>query len=180
MKKHAHRILLVDDDLEIRYLTEHALTKALPEGATIHAAGSGNEAIRYLIGEKEYADRTRFPFPTVIITDLSMPDGDGLALLEFLEVNPAWSIVPRIVFTSSDDDDDVRNAFRLRASAYHLKPTSLRETEACMRNIIDYWSTSAVPPVDPTGRLLITKTTGHVGERFPQLKGNGQMQRPGA
>jgi DNA-binding NarL/FixJ family response regulator len=60
--------------------------------------------------------------------------------------------VPRIVLTSSDHDEDIRTAYRLGASAYHVKPSGLLETERQLANIIAYWSTLHVPASPASGR----------------------------
>lgn len=178
MKRGAHRILLVDDDFDERFLSDRILQKIIPEPGSIHQATCGNEAIAYMIGEGKFADRKTYPFPTLVITDLNMEDGDGFDVLEFMQHNPAWSVVPRIVFSSSDDDDDVRTAYALGASVYHLKPSPPRELERQFRLIIEYWTTSQVPPVDENGRLLVTQSIGRRGARYPQRSGGRAMKRP--
>ncbi|HZZ57248.1 MAG TPA: hypothetical protein VFE31_05405, partial [Opitutaceae bacterium] len=105
-------------------------------------------------------------------------EGDGLDVLEFMQRNRGWSVVPRIVYSSSDDDDDVRTAFLLGASAYHLKPSKAGDRDACMRAIVEYWSTCQVPPVDVDGRLLVTNSAGHRGARYPQPRAPMAMKRP--
>jgi CheY-like chemotaxis protein len=173
------RILIVDDDVDDQFISVRALRQAMPQGGTLNCASSGNEAVAYMIGEGQFADRTRYPFPTLLITDLNMADGDGLAVLAFMHGNPGWSVVPRIVFSSSDNEDDVRTAFLLGASAYHLKSVDPRHNETCLSGILRYWATSLVPPVDEQGRLLVTAIAGTRGERFPPPPDSGErMQRP--
>ncbi|HZZ56659.1 MAG TPA: hypothetical protein VFE31_02430, partial [Opitutaceae bacterium] len=75
MKRDRHHILLVDDDIDERFLTGRALKKALSERSTVQLVRGGNEAIAYMIGEGEFKDRGAHPFPTVVITDLNMPEG---------------------------------------------------------------------------------------------------------
>lgn len=178
MLRSIHRILLVDDDLDERLLTERALRKCVGAKSSIHLANSGNHAIRYMIGEEEYADRTRFPFPTLVITDLNMVDGDGFDVLEFLQTNPEWVVVPRIMLSCSSDDDDVRTAFLLGVSAYHRKPIGSEQLAALLKALLAYWTSSEVPPVDETGRLMVTRCEGRRGARFPQPKGAMSMIRP--
>jgi CheY-like chemotaxis protein len=173
-----HRVLVVDDDFDERTLSERALKKVLPPGSTVHLAGGGHHAIAYMIGERQFSDREAFPFPTLIITDLNMPDGDGFDVLEFLQGNPEWGVVPRIMFSSSENDDDVRTAFLLGVSAYHVKPTGSSAMIECMQSILDYWSSSKIPPVDENGKLLITSSAGRRGARYPQLRRGGPMRRP--
>lgn len=174
-----HRILIVDDDLDEQFLAKRALKKVIHDGSTIHLLSSGNQAISYMIGEGEYSDRQSFPFPSLILTDLAMPDGDGFDVLEFVGANPAWSVVPRIVFSASCDKDDVRTAYSLGASAYHVKPAGPAELDRWMKDLIQYWSSAEVPPVDENGRTLVTNSTGRLGARYPQqLVGGAKMQRP--
>jgi CheY-like chemotaxis protein len=97
MKRSSHHILLVDDDLGRQFLTQHALRKTLSDRSTVHLANSGHEAIAYMMGEGEFSDRARHPFPTIVITDLNMPDGDGFDVLDFMRHNPEWNVVPRIM-----------------------------------------------------------------------------------
>lgn len=178
MKREHHHILLVDDDTSQQFLSRRSLDKNITRRSTVQVLNSGKEAIAYMIGEGEYADRGRYPFPTLVITDLNMPDGDGFALLEFMQCNREWSVVPRIMFTSSDDDDDVRTAYLLGVSAYHLKPTGGAALDECMRQIVTYWTSSQVPPVDENGRLWMTSSIGKPGERYDQPQGSKQMTRP--
>lgn len=178
MKSKSHRILLVDDDADEQFFTSRALRKILAIGATVNVVASGDEAIAYMIGEGKFADRKEFPFPSLVITDLNMEDGDGFDVLEFMQANPGWSVVPRIVYSSSDDDDDVRTSFMLGASAYHQKPGQTEGTEKLLREILEYWASSHVPPVDETGRLLVTKNVGRRGGRYPQITGGKLMTRP--
>lgn len=177
VKAAPHRILLVDDDADERFLTQRTLKKVVARGVVVNIVNNGNDAITYMRGDGEFADRNKHPFPTLVITDLNMQDGDGFDVLDFLRHNPAWSVIPRIVYSSSDDDDDVRTAFLLGVSAYHLKPATPAQTENLLRSIVEYWATSEVPPVDETGRLLVTPSAGRRGARYPQPRGGKSMQR---
>jgi CheY-like chemotaxis protein len=177
MKTNASRVLLVDDDIDDSFFSDCALKKVLSPASAVLLLSSGEEAIHYLAGEGKYSDRAIFPFPTIVITDLNMPDGDGFDILEFLQANVAWSVVPRIMFSASDDEDDIRTAFLLGASAYHLKPILGISREQCMRAIVEYWSTCEIPSVDVNGRMVTTSCTGRLGARYPQPKGGETMSR---
>lgn len=179
MSRHALRIILIDNDVDDQFLSQLALERVLPAGSTVHAVGGGDEAIAYMIGEGKFADRDLYPFPSLVITDLRMSKGDGFDVLEFLQNNPAWNVVPRLMFSSSADADDVRTAYMLGASAYHIKPLSRAEMELRMRSIVEYWAGSAVPPVDRTGRVLPTSSAGRIGARYAKpAKGGESMERP--
>lgn len=176
---HGLRVLVVDDDLDDQFFSQLALEKILPAGSTVQLVHSGNAAIAYMIGEGKFSDRTAYPFPSLVITDLKMADGDGFHVLEFLQKNPAWNVVPRLMFSNSAHDDDVRTAFMLGASAYHIKPMGRAQTEQRMRSIVEYWAGSEVPPVDRTGRVLGTNSEGRLGARYAKpAVGGPAMERP--
>ena len=179
MATHGLRVLVVDDDIDDQFFSRLALESVLPRGSTVHVVSSGNEGIAYMIGEGKYANRDVYPFPSLVITDLKMPDGDGFNVLEFLQNNPAWNVVPRLMFSNSAHDDDVRTAYMLGASAYHIKPMGKAQTEQRMRSIVEYWAGSEVPPVDRTGRVLATNSTGRIGARYSKpADGGAAMERP--
>lgn len=167
MKKYHSTILIVDDDPHDRVLIEKAF-RAIGVTDPIHAIGGGQEAIAYMRGEGKYADRERYAYPTFITTDLKMPGTDGLAVLEYLKRHPDWSVVPTVVLTASRDRDDIKKAYMLGASSYHVKPSSLDELHRLLRVLHDYWMTCEVPEVDGTGRRVHTTSEGKLGERFAQ------------
>ena len=131
---------------------------------------SGNDAIRYLNGNGEYSDRKRFPYPTYIITDLKMPDGDGFALLQNLKSNPEWAVIPTIILSGSADLDDIKKSFLLGASAYFVKPNTLEGLERLTKITYEFWSMSETPEVDESGQQLGTKSAGKLGERIEAPK----------
>ncbi len=176
MKKYYATILVVDDDPNDLHLTELALRKT---GVTspIHLCHDGEEAIAYMMGEGQYGNREKFAYPTFIITDLKMPHADGFAVLEHLKSNPEWAVIPTVVFSASEDLDDIKKSYMLGASSYHVKPQGLEALRAQMKVLHDYWLTCEVPAVDVTGRQLPTSSTGKLGERFSQLSGSVQEKR---
>ena len=169
MKTKNATLLIVDDDESQRLFLQKAFECAYP-GHRIYGLASGNEAVAYLTGHGKYSDRTAFPFPSSVITDLKMPDGDGFAILEFLKSNPTLSVVPVVLLSNSDDPDDVRQAYLLGANAYFVKPASYLALEDLARRIHDYWARGEVPHVDANGYAIETASKGKLGERFSKPK----------
>jgi len=167
MKKYHSTILIVDDDLNDCAFIEAAF-RAIGVTDPIHAVHSGREAISYMLGEGKYSDRGIYAYPTFITTDLKMPEKDGFAVLEFLKKNPAWEIIPTVVLTASRDLDDIKKAYMLGASSYHVKPNSIEALRRQVKVLHDYWMTCEVPEVDVTGRQLPTDSKGKLGERFAE------------
>ncbi|HUR46928.1 MAG TPA: response regulator [Candidatus Saccharimonadales bacterium] len=165
MKAQKFTLLIVDDDQNDRFLIERAF-KSLGPYYRIHALENGNEAIRYIKGEDEYSDRSKYQFPSYIITDLKMTQGDGFDLLNYIKTHPALSIIPVVMLSGSEDLDDIRQAYLLGVSSYFTKPSPTEDLAMLIRNIHNYWSQCQVPAVDGDGYALMTDSTGKAGERF--------------
>lgn len=172
MKKLHPTILVIDDNVDDQFLIKYTFKKI---GVTdpIHLLSDGVEAIEYMMGEGKFMDRKKYAYPTFIITDLKMPKKDGFAVLEFLKGNPEWAVIPTIVFSASADTDDIKKAYMLGASSYHVKPRTHGALMHQMLVLHSYWMTCEVPEVDSTGRQLRTQSFGKLGERFPQAGDNG-------
>jgi CheY-like chemotaxis protein len=165
MKRMPPTILLIDDDpddLEILQTT----FKGLQSPLTLQTASGGQEALSYLMGEGKYSDRTAFGYPDLVVSDLKMPGKDGFAVLEYLKNHPDFSIIPTIILSGSQDRDDIRKAYLLGASAYHVKPTSFAPLKILVRTLYDYWMLCAVPEADSSGRLQPTNGAHKLAQRF--------------
>jgi CheY-like chemotaxis protein len=160
-------ILIVDDDLDARDLLLLALER-IGISSRVSCVKGGNEAVAYLRGEGVFADRERFPYPSLLITDLKMPDGDGFRLLEQLRSMPRYRVVPTIVMSASSDADDIRKAYMLGATSYFVKPAQFAALERLLKLLYEVWLLAEIPQVDLTGRHLDTLGTGKLGARFPQ------------
>jgi CheY-like chemotaxis protein len=159
--------MVVDDDPNDLLFIEKAF-RSIGVKDPIHTINGGLEAIAYMMGEGKYAERNAYAYPTFISTDLKMPGADGFAVLEHLKHNPEWAVIPTVVLTSSRDLDDIKKAYMLGASSYHVKPASQEELRHQLRVLHEYWMTCQVPEVDSTGRQLRTDSKGKLGERFGQ------------
>jgi CheY-like chemotaxis protein len=122
-----------------------------------------------MMGEGKYADRKKYEYPTFIMTDLKMPNGDGFDVLNHLKRNPMWAIIPTVVLSASQEPDDIKKAYLLGASSYHVKPLSPDKMSEQLAVLNAYWLTCEVPAVDITGKKLPTDSRGKLGERFREL-----------
>jgi CheY-like chemotaxis protein len=127
-------ILLVEDDEDDQFFMKIALDKAGIHDP-LQIANNGREAIAYLSGGGEFADRRHFPLPTVIFLDLKMPYVTGFDVLEWLRSRgDEFAGIPVIVLTSSPEQRDQTRACELGARSYLLKPPT-REM------LLDVWKT---------------------------------------
>lgn len=167
MQKYFATILVVEDDENDQLLLRRAIKGAGIE-SPVHIVNDGAEAIAYMMGEGKYSDRKTYAYPTFIMTDLKMPRVDGFGVLEFLKGNPEWAVIPTVVLSASTDRDDIKKAYMLGASSYHVKPNSPAELLHQIKVLNSYWLTCEMPEVDSTGKQLPTDSVGKLGERFTQ------------
>ncbi len=158
-------ILVVDDDDNDLYFLRAAF-KAADAVSRVQTVNSGYEAVAYLKGEGDYADRARFPYPDLVLTDLKMPGLDGFGVLEFLKSTPESAVIPTIVLSGSQDNDDIKRAYLLGASAYHVKPSSTLELRRLIKALHDYWSLCEAPEKNSAGVRLPSDANQKLGARF--------------
>src|SRR2546423_15663909 len=114
-------IVLVEDQTMDARLTEMAFKKAgMEESLTL--ATDGEHATEYIEGKGEYAVRTRFPLPNLILLDLHMPNGGGLEFLKWLRCKPDFRELPVIVLSNSGFYSDVARAYSAGADSFLIKP----------------------------------------------------------
>ena len=165
MKKTNPTILVVDDDPDDLLLIRAAF-KAVGITARVQTLTSGHEAVAYLKGEGKYADRAMYGYPDFVLTDLKMPGLDGFAVLEHLKKNPESAIIPTVILSGSQDNDDIKKAYLLGASSYHVKPAAPGELRNLVKVLHDYWMLCEAPAVDMHGKQLVTDSRHKLGERF--------------
>src|SRR3954465_3418755 len=106
MKKELQTLLFVEDDANDALLIRQAL-HSIDATMRIQIAHDGVNALEYLDGKGKFADRTRFEFPFLVITDINMPRMDGLTLLEAIRKRPDRGTVPVVILSSGADPLDI-------------------------------------------------------------------------
>ena len=137
-------ILLAEDEESDAMLLQRAFQKnSIPN--PIHWVTDGMQAVGYLRGEGEYADRSKFPFPSVIMLDLKMPRMSGLEVLKWIRDYPDYQVIPTIVMSSSQQDTDIQQAYALGANSYMLKPPDFDRLVKMVKTTHEYWAMSLKP-----------------------------------
>ncbi len=139
-------ILIVEDDENDMMLLKMALAK---EGIKnpLQVVRDGYEAIEYLRAEGQYKDRAKFPFPSVIFTDLKMPRMSGFEVLAWLRNHPECSVIPVIILSASNQDADVKRAYQMGANAYLVKPSQISGLQEMVKTAFDFWALCEKPHV---------------------------------
>jgi CheY-like chemotaxis protein len=139
-------ILHAEDDENDAFFFCTALSKAGVDNPIVRVA-NGEEAFCYLMALGAYSDRTKYPFPCLLITDLSMPRLSGFDLLARAQVVLDAKNVPGIVLSASTAESDKEQARQLGAQAYFVKPPELNGLIAIANQIKHSWLERAVQPV---------------------------------
>ena len=144
MKDYSFPLLIVEDNVDDVELLRRVLIKAGTVNP-VQIVSNGEEAIEYLSGEGQYANRTRFPLPRLMITDINMPRRGGFELLRWLRAHPQLQAVPILILTGSNSPKDIEQAFRGGVHGYFVKPSNLRDLQSMFQLIHNYWALSRTP-----------------------------------
>lgn len=144
MTDHAIEILLVEDNPSDTELTLHALRKHNLANRVEHVI-DGAEALDFLFCAGAYAGRTS-EAPKVVLLDLKLPKVGGLEVLQRIKVDARTGHIPVVVLTSSREDRDLEEAYRLGANSYVVKPVDFKNFAEAVRQIGLYWVLLNEPP----------------------------------
>ncbi len=131
-------VLLAEDDENDVFFILRAFREA---GMTypVHHAPDGQEAIDYLRGAGQFANRDRHPFPVLLILDLKMPRKSGMHVLGWIRAQPLISALPVIILSSSANRFDIEKAYQLWVNAFLTKPVGTAKRNELAAMIKDFW-----------------------------------------
>ncbi|MFV0665495.1 response regulator [Denitromonas sp.] len=131
-------ILLVEDNPDDEALTLRAFSKnKIPNPVVV--ARDGVEALDYLFGTGNQDGRSANPTPAVILLDLKLPRIDGLEVLRRIRANEATALLPVVVLTTSKEQQDITEAYRLGANSYIRKPVDFERFIQAVGQLGVYW-----------------------------------------
>jgi CheY-like chemotaxis protein len=131
-------VLLAEDNEDDVFFMQRA-AKASGITNPIQVAGHGQEAIDYLAGTGEYADRERYPLPFLVFLDLKMPHKSGLEVLEWIRQQPQFQTLLVLILTTSREESDVQRAYRLGVNSYLVKPPNAAQLTELIKLVKAYW-----------------------------------------
>jgi two-component system response regulator len=131
-------ILLVEDNPDDEALTLRALKKN-NIGNEVVIARDGTEALDYLFGTGSYEGRDMRVMPSIILLDLKLPKVDGLQVLDRIRSHERTELLPVIILTSSKEEQDLINGYRLGANSYIRKPVDFAQFIEAVRQLGLYW-----------------------------------------
>ena len=129
------RILLVEDNPKDEALTIRALQKHNLQAVVI-VMRDGVEALDYLLPS---GDQAAQPLPQLVLLDLKLPKLDGLEVLRRLRGHERTRLLPVVILTSSVEERDVVEGYRLGTNGYVRKPVDFAEFTEVVRHLGLYW-----------------------------------------
>lgn len=138
-------ILLVEDNPDDAALTVRALKKN-KIGIELVVAQDGVEALDYLFGQGSFAGRDTREMPQVILLDLKLPKLDGLGVLRRLRNDRRTKLLPVVILTSSNEEEDRLIGYGLGANSYVRKPVDFDAFVAAAAQLGLYWLALNEPP----------------------------------
>ena|SRR5436190_229611 len=130
-------ILVVEDNpIDLALFGRAASKTSL--GLRLQTLTAGQQAIDYLNAKGEYSDRSMYPWPDVIVLDLKMPEVNGFDFLAWRKASPLFSSIPVIVFTGSNEPNDVKRIFELGGNKHIVKPWVVEDWEKVVREVWDF------------------------------------------
>jgi len=141
-------VLLVEDRDDDVFFMRRAWKKQDVKQA-LQIVADGHQAVAYLAGQEEYSDREKFPLPCLVLMDLKLPYIMGLDVLKWIRNQPLLKTLPVVVFSSSNVQSDIHEAYRLGANSFLVKPSNVEQLDDLVRLIRDFWLTANYLPVLP-------------------------------
>jgi two-component system response regulator len=131
-------ILLVEDNPDDEKLALRALRKNNIINEVV-VARDGVEALDYLLGTGPFADRDTSVMPQLVLLDLKLPKLNGLEVLRRLRAYPATKLLPVVILTTSKEEQDLIDGYRLGCNSYVRKPVEFAQFSEAVRQLGLYW-----------------------------------------
>ncbi|MBW4500438.1 MAG: response regulator [Scytonema hyalinum WJT4-NPBG1] len=138
-------ILLVEDNPDDEALAIRALKRNHISNEIV-VAHDGVEALDYLFGTGVYAGRDIRVKPTVILLDLKLPRVDGIEVLRRLREDERTSLLPVVVLTTSNEEQDLLDSYSQGCNSYIRKPVDFIQFSEAIRQLGMYWLLMNEPP----------------------------------
>lgn len=145
MNTDVKRILIVDDSPKDVELTIAALTEKNLANE-VDVAEDGEEALDYLYKRGKFANNSNGN-PAVILLDIKMPKLNGIEVLRHIRSEPRFKFIPIIMVTSSREDKDLIECYKLGANSYVVKPVDIVQFINSIKAVGQYWAViNQLPP----------------------------------
>jgi two-component system response regulator len=138
-------ILIIEDNMSDAEMTIRALKKNNLTNKLLHLK-DGVEALDFLFARGNYSGRKVENIPKVILLDLKMPKVNGLQVLQKLKSDARTKKIPVVILTSSNEDPDIQECYRLGVNSYVVKPVQFEQFVKSVSELGLYWMMLNQPP----------------------------------
>jgi len=138
------RILMVEDDPRDVELTLTALEDYKLANEVV-VCRDGQEALDYLYSRGKFSDRVN-ENPAVMLLDLKLPKVDGLEVLQQVKSDERLRMIPVVMLTSSHEEKDMMQSYKLGVNAYVVKPVDFHEFVNAVKELGVFWAVINQPP----------------------------------
>ncbi len=138
-------LLLVEDNPDDEELTLLAFEQSQIAHEVV-VARDGVEALDYLFGTGIYADRDMSIMPALILLDLQLPRINGLEVLQRLRSDQRTKLLPIVILTTSNEQQDLINSYHLGCNSYLRKPVDYNQFVTAVQQLGMYWLLLNEPP----------------------------------
>lgn len=138
-------ILIIEDNMSDAEMTIRALKKNNLTNKLLHLK-DGVEALDFLFARGNYSGRKVENIPKVILLDLKMPKVNGLQVLQKLKSDERTKKIPVVILTSSNEDPDIQECYRLGVNSYVVKPVQFEQFVKSVSELGLYWMLLNQPP----------------------------------
>jgi len=144
-------LLHIDDDPNDTELFQAAARRARVQ-FVVQTVTDADQAMAYLSGRGRYADRRLYPLPNLVLLDLKMPRATGFDLLQWIRNHPEVGSLPVVIFSGSELQDDIRQAYAGGADSYLVKPIGFNALIELVKELNASW-VAGHPSRDATSSL---------------------------
>jgi two-component system response regulator len=138
MQNNGGMILLIEDNKTDEDLTVRAFKKNNLQNE-LKIVRDGAEALSFLFGTDQYAGRDLSVMPHLTLLDLKLPKIDGLEVLRRIRGDPRTHLLPVVILTSSQEEQDLVKSYSLGANSYVRKPVDFTEFVGAVTQLGCYW-----------------------------------------
>jgi CheY-like chemotaxis protein len=139
-------ILLVEDNMTDAELITRALKKVNLANNLIHVK-DGAEALEFIFATGEFAAREKKNVPKVILLDIKMPKVDGIEVLRQIRASNETKLIPIVIMTSSQEEQDIVKSYQLGVNSFVVKPVDFSDFAKAVSELGLYWVLTNQPPV---------------------------------
>jgi two-component system response regulator len=139
-------VLLVEDNIHDAEMTIRTLKKVNLANNLVHVK-DGEAALEFIYARGRFADRQSSNLPKVILLDIKMPKVDGIEVLKQLKGHEASKTIPVVIMTSSKEEQDIINSYKLGVNSYVVKPVDFEGFARAVSQLGMYWLLTNQPPM---------------------------------